>query len=136
MAFYIDISNITVQIEGEEIKPGIFTYFQRQWVPESISLADGYLFIENNYYLITSYRHPRGEDSLRLAYAIFQATETSDTFLNPSGLISLHTGAIFFDEIYIQEIRISGNEANGFVLHVTPRPTESFTVEEGSARSH
>ena len=46
-----------MQFSEEEISPGIYTRFKKQWLPESISLAEGQLFKKGAYYLLTSYDH-------------------------------------------------------------------------------
>lgn len=135
--FDIDITNITMLIEGDEIKPGTYTRFKRQWVPESISLADGQMFKENAYYLLTSYDHTyRNPKYNAVSRAIFKMSETSNIFDNASGHSNLGVGGVYLEEIRIQEIIIKGTAESGFTLCVTPLSKEIFTVVEGSAGAY
>lgn len=131
-SFDIDISSITMLIAGEEIKPGVFTRLKRQWIPESISLADGQEFEQDSYYLLTSYDHTyRKPEYNSVSRAIFKADKTCDTYLNP-GNQSFGVGGIYLDEIHIQQVMVTGYPETGFVLHVTPESKEIFTVVEGN----
>lgn len=133
--FDIDISNINMLIEGEEIKPGTYTRFRRQWVPESISLADGQMFKKDAYYLLTSYDNTyRNPKYNAVSRAIFKMSETSNIFDNSNGKSNLGVGGVYLDEIRIQEIIIKGTAKSGFTLSVTPLSKEIFAVTEGSER--
>lgn len=131
--FDIDISNIIMLIAGEELKPGIYTRPKGQWPATSITLADGQMFKEGAYYLLTSRQNVyRKTEYNSVSRGIFKAAETSNTFVNTGGSSSLGTGAIYLDEVHIQEIIIKSNATTGFTLHVTPESKEIFTVKEGT----
>lgn len=129
--FDIDLSDITVQIEGEEVIPGIYTHFKNQWVAQSISLADGESFKKDAYYLLTSYQHTyRNPEYNSVNRAIFRAKENSNIFLNPErGMFE--TGSIYLDEVHIQEVLIDRNSKGRFTVRITPESKEAFKVIEG-----
>jgi hypothetical protein len=124
--FNIDISNINVVISGEEMKPGIFTRFEQQWVPETITLEDGQWFSADAYYLISSY-----EDD-RKSYAIFKNNNDTEIIHNEDGKLNL-VGTVYLEEMRLREILINGNSHDGFTLLVTPESRNIFKVKEGSA---
>jgi len=131
--FDIDISNIAVFIEGEELKPGIYTHPKGQWPATSISLADGQVFKEGAYYLLTSRQNVyRKAEYNTVSHGIFKATETSNVFVNSGDSAIFLTGSIYLDEIRIQEVIVKGDATTGFTLHVTPISKEIFTVKEGT----
>jgi len=138
----INESNVNVVIRGEEIVPGTYTRFKKQWVPESISLAEGESFKENVYYLITSYQHDyRKEEYNSVNCVIFKAYETANTLYelyeaNENGRPRFMSGGVHLDEIRIQAVMIEGDESNGFTLYITPESSEMFTVAEGSEREY
>jgi hypothetical protein len=127
--FNIDISNINVVVSGEEMKPGIFTRFVGQWVPEIITLEDGQWFMANAYYLITSYR----ELELKKSYAIFKVDNDTNIIHNEDGQLNLNSGGLYLEEMRLRKILINGNSYDGFTLLVTPESKNIFKVEEGSA---
>ncbi|MBQ3462290.1 MAG: copper amine oxidase N-terminal domain-containing protein, partial [Clostridia bacterium] len=55
--FDIDLSNIELVTEDYIVEPGVYTPFEGQWVPKYITLADGYKFKKDAYYMIVSYDH-------------------------------------------------------------------------------
>ena len=129
--FDINVSNIRMLVEGEPIKPGVYTHFKGQWVPECISLSDGESFKENAYYLISSYEHSyRREEYNAVGYGIFSVKEASDLFCGAFDFYG--GGGIFLEEMYIQEIILYGDAITGFILYTTPKSYDVFTVEEGS----
>ena len=139
--FDIDISNISMKIEGTQIKPGVFTNFKRQWVPESISLAEGYTFKENNYYLITTYDHAhRVPEYNRVTHMVFRAYETANTLYHPDapngGQLFIIAGGLDLEEAHIQELTIKGNATQGYTICATPESNEIFTVVEGSEHTY
>jgi hypothetical protein len=140
----INEANATVVIQGEEMAPGIYTCYQRQWVAESISLAKGELFKENSYYLFSSYEHRyRKTDYNTAALLLFEADKTSNTLydIHEAGNILFHTniqgevsrGVVYTDEVRIQEVRVEGDAAFGFTIYITPESSDVFEVVEGSA---
>lgn len=138
--FDIDVSNIEMVIEGEPVKPDTYTRFQKQWVPESISLADGELFKEEAYYLLTSYEHTyRKSEYNSIGRAIFTVDEACNTYQNThdyGGAVFINgVGGVFLEEIHIQEITIQGDAKSGFVIQTTPESEEVFEVREGSEPS-
>jgi hypothetical protein len=124
--FNIDISNINVVVSGEEMKPGIFTRFVQQWVPETITLEDGQWFKADAYYLISSYKDGR------TSYAIFKVNNDTEIIHNEDGKLSL-VGTVYLEEMRLREILINGNSHDGFTLLVTPESRNNFKVKEGSA---
>jgi hypothetical protein len=124
--FNIDISNINVVVSGEEMKPGIFTNFVGQWVPETITLEDGQRFKANAYYLISSYRNGRKP------YAIFKVNNDTEIIHNEDGKLSLYSGGLYLEEMRLREIFINGNSDDSFTLLVTPESRTIFKVKEGS----
>ncbi len=139
-SFDIDISSITMQIEGDEITPGVYTHFQNQWVPERISLAEGQLFKNGAYYLLTSYEHAyRIPDYNLTSRVVFRAYETSNTlselYKTDNGIPRFISGGVYMEDMHIQEVRVTGVPDTGFLLSVTPESTGIFKVEEGSVRT-
>ena len=134
--FDIQLSDISVNITEDAIKPGVYTRYFKQWVPESITLAGGYYFKENAYYLLTS--REVDSDSPLLGFvdsAIFMSSETSNTFRNSDEPgRQRFQGSVFLGDIYIQEIVVTGDPQSGFVLYITPRSDEVFVIVEGSER--
>lgn len=138
--FDIDISAITMRIEGNEITPGVYTHFQNQWVPESISLANGQSFKKDAYYLLKSYEHTyRKPEYNTVSRVVFRAYEDSNILYDLSktdnGIPRFISGGVYLDDIHIQEIIMKGSADSGFVLYVTPESQEIFKVKEGSART-
>jgi hypothetical protein len=127
--FYIDISNINIVIEDEEIKPGTFTRFVGQWVPEYITLENGQWFTGNAYYLITSYRN----QDHRVFCAIFKVDNDTEIINNENGKLNLNSGGLFLEEMHLRRIIISNNY-EGTTLIVTPESKNIFKVEVGSIR--
>jgi hypothetical protein len=146
--FNIDISNINVVISGEEMKPGIFTRFVRQWVPETITLEDEQWFKADAYYLISSYRKPdQQEDEIlkklnisispvNTSYAIFKVNKDTEIIHNEDGQLYLNSGGLFVEEMHLREILINSNSHDGFTLFVTPESRNTFKVKEGSVRKY
>jgi len=125
--FNIDISNINVIVSGEEMKPGIFTNFVEQWVPETITLEDGQWFRADAYYVITSYKDGKKR------YAIFKVNNDTEIIHNEEGELHPYGGGLFLEEMRLREILINGNSDDGFTLLVTPESRTIFKVKEGSA---
>jgi hypothetical protein len=123
--FNIDISNINVVVSGEEMKPGIFTNFVGQWVPETITLEDGQWFRADAYYVITSYKDGKKR------CAIFKVNNDTEIIHNEDGKPIL-VGTLFFEEMHLSKILINGNSHDGFTLLVTPESRNIFKVKEGS----
>jgi hypothetical protein len=144
--FNIDLSNINVVVSGEEMKPGIFTRFVGQWVPETITLEDGQWFKADAYYLISSYRKPnQQEDEIfkklninpgNIRYAIFKVNNDTVIIHNEDGELYLNSGGLFLEEIRLREILINGNSHDGFTLFVTPESKNVFKVKEGSVHKY
>ena len=144
--FNIDISNINVVISGEEMKPGTFTRFVGQWVPEIITLEDGQWFMKNAYYLITSSLDINQELELkkfyaligkelelnRNSYAIFKVGNDTDVIRNENSQLNLNSGNLHLGEMRLRKILVIGNSHDGFTLLVTPESKNVFKVEEGS----
>jgi hypothetical protein len=145
--FNIDISNINVVVSGEEMKPGIFTRFVGQWVPETISLEDGQWFKAGAYYLISSYISQQ-EDEIykklninnlgKIQYAIFKVNNDTEIIHNEDGKLDLNCGGLglFLKEMRLREILINSNSHDGFTLFVTPESINVFKVKEGSVRKY
>jgi hypothetical protein len=133
--FNIDISNIDVIISGEEMKPGIFTRFVGQWVPETITLEEGQWFMANAYYLITSHAPKPGEPEIyETHYAVFKVDNNTEIIHNEDGKLNLNSGSLLLQEMHLRKVLINGNSYDGFTLVVTPESTNIFKVEEGSVR--
>ncbi len=127
--FDIDLSNITLRTEGEPLKPGVYTNFERQWTPKYITLADGREFKKDAWYLLTSYQHKyRKQEYNWTQRMVFRVKEDTTQFSNETS--GGENGSIGLDDIHIQEITISGNAAEGFVIHITPESPETFTITE------
>jgi hypothetical protein len=133
--FNVDISNINVIISGEEMKPGIFTRFVGQWVPETITLEEGQLFMANAYYLITSHApKPEEPEIYETHYAVFKVDKNTEIIHNEDGKLNLNSGSLLLQEMRLRKVLINGNNCDGFILFVTPESTNIFKVEVGSVR--
>lgn len=131
--WYFDIAmpDIEISFEGEEIKPGTFTAFNREWVPKTITLADGQTFKKGSYYMITSYSHnSRKEEYNHVSSAIWKADEDTEIFDNSDHHRNLNCGGLSLDDMHIQEITVNGNAKSGFKLCVTPESSDIFKVVE------
>lgn len=127
--FDIDITNIKVQTEGESVKPGVYTNFEHQWTPKYITLADGREFKKDAWYLLTSYQHKyRKQEYNWTERMLFRVKEDTERFSKETSGIT--NGSIGLDDMHIQEITVSGNAAEGFVIHITPESPETFTITE------
>lgn len=130
--WYFDIAmpDIEILFEGEEVKPGTFTAFNREWVPKAITLADGQTFKKGSYYMITSYSHnSRKEEYNHVSSAIWKADEDTEIFDNSDHHRNLNCGGLSLDDMHIQKITVNGNATSGFKLIVTPESTDIFKVE-------
>jgi hypothetical protein len=133
--FYIDISNFNIILTEEEIEPGIFTNFARQWVPETITLEDGQWFKENAYYLITSYKY-REKEINGEEFAIFKVTNDTEIIHNEDKNLRMHTGGLYLEEMHLRQISINGNSSDGFTLFVTPESKNIFKVKESTVYNY
>lgn len=134
--FDIGISNIYVVVEGEEAQPGIFTTFAREWVPETITLANGGLFKADTYYLITSYENSyRKPEYNSVSTAIFRVDEDTDIVNNEDKRLNLNCGGLYLNEMHLQEIHVVP-AGDGFKLSVTPESEMIFIVEECSKQNY
>lgn len=126
--FDIDLPDITMQVEGTALSPGVFTHNENEWVPQKISLADGQRFRKDAYYLLTSYAHTyRKPEYNDVSRAVFTVEEDTDVFLNTKN-VYLGVGRIYLEDIHIQEVMIHRTDKNQFIVRVTPESTETFTV--------
>lgn len=129
--FKIDLSNIKLVTEGQPLKPGTLTVFQNQWVPQSITLAEGQ-FKKGAYYLLPSYEHKyRKEDLNQKSLASFTVEQDTNKFLNETGDYYFNTFGIFTEDVHIIQAEITGNPQKGFTVHLTPESKESFKKAVG-----
>ncbi len=125
--FKIDLSVINVVTEGEAIKPGVYKCFEKQWVPEYITLTDGQ-FKKGAYYVIRSCEHRYRKDDLNAkSTAIFTVEENTDIYDN-SNHDYFDAGSVYLEDAHIQELTITGGPDIGFTLHITPDSEEKFKI--------
>lgn len=128
--FDVDLSNIELVTEDYTIEPGVYTPFERQWVPKCITLGDGYKFKRDAYYMLTSYDHDyRLPEYNHTSRMIIKSEEDTDIFSNEKH-DTFKCGGIDFDDMHIREIIIDGNSTDGFKIHVTPESKEIFEIHE------
>lgn len=133
--FYIDMSNIRVVIEGEEVTPGVYIPFEERWQGvKTMTLAEGRYFQEGAYYLITSYRSYQtcvcGLSDQESRTAIFKVNENTEMICNVYDRKFILYGGTFLYDMRIQEIFITGNANDGFILISTPKSQRSFLIEQ------
>lgn len=129
--FDIVLPDIEVAFEGDELKPGVFTRSEGEWIPQTITLADGYSFKKDLYYMITSYEHNYRNDKYNgIGRAIWKAEDNSSVFDNTRQKNSLLCGGLYPEDMHIQEIKVDGSAKSGFTLYVTPISTDKFEVTE------
>ncbi len=125
-SFRIDLSGIKVLYDLPPLVPGILKTFERQWVPSELSLAQG-SFKKGAFYLIHSYQHRYRKAEYNWDdLCIFTVDKDGPIFLNSSHY-SFNSGGIYTDDAHIQEVVISGNAKEGFVLHLSPESEGHFT---------
>jgi len=128
--FDIDVSDITVKVEGEELSPGVYTRFPGQWVAASLSLADGQKFKSDAYYLLKGKdMSDRRKGHFIMGNMFFKSNSDTDTILNLDKKRP-NLGVTGLDEVTIQEATVSGDWNSGITIHITPESSKGFTIEE------
>ena len=128
--FDIDLSNIELVTEDYIVEPGVYTPFEGQWVPKYITLADGYKFKKDAYYMIVSYDHSyRLPEYNQTSRMVIKAQEDADVFSNEKH-DTFKGGGIDFDDMHIREIIIDGNSTDGFKIHITPESKGIFEINK------
>lgn len=128
--FDIDLSNIELVTEDYTVEPGVYTPFERQWVPQYITLGDGYKFKKGAYYILVSYDHSyRLPEYNHTSHMIIKSEEDTGVFSNEKH-DTFKCGGIDFDDLHIREIIVEGNAKDGFKIHVTPESKEIFEINE------
>ncbi|MBQ3461770.1 MAG: hypothetical protein IJH36_01445, partial [Clostridia bacterium] len=107
-----------------------YTPFEGQWVPKYITLADGYKFKKDAYYMIVSYDHSyRLPEYNQTSRMFIKAREDTDVFYNEKN-DTFRCGGLDFEDMHICEIIIEGNAKNGFKIHITPESKGIFEINK------
>lgn len=128
--FDIDLSNIEFIRENYTIEPGIYTPFERQWVPKYITLAKGYSFKKGAYYMLISYTHDYRLPEYNNTYRMIIKSEDDTSIFSNAKHDMFKCGGIDFDDMHIREITIDGSAKNGFKIHVSEESKEAFEINE------
>ncbi len=128
--FDIDLSNIELIRENYTIEPGIYTPFERQWVPQYITLANNYSFKKGAYYMLISYNHDyRLPKYNHTSQMIIKSEENTAIFSNANH-DTFKCGGIDFDDMHIREIIIESNLNKNFKIHVSEESNKIFEINK------
>ena len=121
----INTNNITVKESGRPLIPDIMTEIPLEGV--TLKLAEGEFKAGSRYLVTRRCEDEYDPDEIITTKAVYIANESGKAcfFDNFFGYI----GGGSREGISIQEISISGNAKNGFLLNITPESKETFFVD-------
>lgn len=118
----IDLSNITVTQEGTAPEPGQYVQENKElWKARKITLGGWDIFEPTCYYVLIGREIGRANGLVCKTY--FKPQQASNTYVASQYEIF---GVYCVDDIRLQEITVSGNYGEGFVINITPESEKAF----------
>ena len=125
--FRIMLPKIEIVYEEEPIEPDTIYQYPGVVTCKEITLKEGYTYKDDAYYMISQDREDDGQLHIKALYNpiyTYYDSYNDREELNINGLLNDPV------DLHLQEITITGNAQEGFILHITPPSEGVFKVAD------